>query len=258
VLGYLDHVARQGAGLLDIDDAILATTAITPGKLSLGDGQPAPRTLTIANDGPTAVTYAIANKDALAVAGRAFNAEHPELSASAVTFTQSQVTVSPHGRARIGVTIAPAATLSEGAIYGGYLVFTPADGGPPLRVPYAGYKGDYQAVPAMTATAQGYPKLARLSDADVPSVLVHLNNYARRIRIVAYRGHHRAGTVLREDYVPRNHAEAPLAWNLATTLTLRRLPPGTYHVVLTVERALAERDTPVETWTSPTFTIARR
>src|SRR6185503_7513347 len=34
-LGYLDHVARQGAGLLDIDDAILATTAITPGKLSL-------------------------------------------------------------------------------------------------------------------------------------------------------------------------------------------------------------------------------
>jgi subtilisin family serine protease len=257
-LGYLDHVARQGAGLLDIDDAILATTAITPGKLSLGDDQPAPRTLTIANDGPRTVTYSIANADALALAGRGFNAEHPELGASAVTFTRSQITVPPHARARIGVTITPAAPLSEGAIYGGYLVFTPADGGPPLRVPYAGYKGDYQAVPAMTPTAQGYPKLARASDADVPSVLVHMNNPARRIRIVAYRGRHRVGTVFRQDYVPRNHVEAPLAWNLATTLTPRRLRPGTYTLVLTVERALAGRDTPVETWTSPAFTIARR
>jgi subtilisin family serine protease len=257
-LGYLDHVARQGAGLLDIDDAILATSSITPGKLSLGDDQPAPRTLTIANDGPRAVTYSIANADALAVAGREFNGEHPELGASAVTFTRSQVTVPPHGRAWVGVTIAPAATLSDGAIYGGYIVFTPGDGGPPLRVPYAGYKGDYQAVPAMTPTAQGYPKLARASDTDTPSVLVHMNNYARRIRVVAYRGRHRAGVVFRQDYVPRDHVEAPLAWNLATTLALRRLPPGTYHVVLTVERALAARDTPVETWTSPEFTIARR
>ena len=34
-LGFLDHVHRQGAGLIDIDDAILATTYIEPGKLSL-------------------------------------------------------------------------------------------------------------------------------------------------------------------------------------------------------------------------------
>jgi minor extracellular serine protease Vpr len=259
-LGYLDHVARQGAGLLDIDDAILATTAVTPGKLSLGDDQPAPQTLTIANDAPRAVTYAIANADALAVAGREFNGEHPELGANQVTFTASQVTVAPHARARIGVTIAPAAPLSEGAIYGGYIVITPDDGGPPLRVPYAGYKGDYQAVPAMTPTAQGYPKLARSSDADTPAVLVHMNNYARRLRIVAYRRHRSVGTVFREDYVRRNHTEAPppSTWSLATTLTLRRLPPGTYRLVLTAERALAGRDTPMETWTSPEFTIARR
>ena len=127
-------------------------------------------------------------------------------------------------------------------------------------MPYAGYKGDYQAVPALTPTAQGFPKLARASDTDTPSVLVHMNNYARRIRIVAYRGRHRVGTVLRQDYVRRDHTEAPppLAWNLATTLALRPLPPGTYRLVLTAERALAEPETPVETWTSPTFTIARR
>ena len=95
-------------------------------------------------------------------------------------------------------------------------MFAPADGGPPLRVPFAGYKGDYQAVPATTPTSQGYPWLARQTGvtgggaavhpiyakqdagasftlapvsfgprqgADIPFVLVHLNNFARRIRV---------------------------------------------------------------------------
>src|SRR4029078_8647551 len=102
--------------------------------------------------------------------------------------------------------------------------------------------------PAMTPTAQGYPKLARASDTDTPSVLVHMNNYARRIRIVAYRGRHRVGPGPRKDYVRRDHTEAPppLAWNLATTLALRPLPPGTYRLVLTAARALADAGTPVE------------
>ena len=36
-LGFLDNVHRQGAGMLDIDDAILSTANVTPGKLSLGE-----------------------------------------------------------------------------------------------------------------------------------------------------------------------------------------------------------------------------
>src|SRR6185436_1761042 len=78
-LGFLEHTARQGAGMLDIDDAILATTTITPGKLSLGDsvtpadaqGQrgwgdddddtdPSP-TLTITNTSPRTTTYALSH-----------------------------------------------------------------------------------------------------------------------------------------------------------------------------------------------------
>jgi minor extracellular serine protease Vpr len=170
------------------------------------------------------------------------------------------VTVRPGRTARVDVAITPNPALSEGAVYGGYLVFMPDVGDTPLRVPYAGYKGDYQAVPAMTPTAKGYPMLARQADTDVPTVLVHMNNYARRIRIVAYdaRRHRRIATVLRRDYVSRNHVEAALTWNVATALTPRRLPPGEYYLVMTVERALAQRGTPVETWTSPEFTIARR
>ena len=34
-------------------------------------------------------------------------------------------------------------------------------GDQPLRVPYAGYKGDYQAIAATTPTTKGFPWLAR-------------------------------------------------------------------------------------------------
>ena len=37
-LGFLDFVHRQGAGMVDIDDAIASTTTVTPGKLSFGEG----------------------------------------------------------------------------------------------------------------------------------------------------------------------------------------------------------------------------
>jgi hypothetical protein len=190
-------------------------------------------------------------------------------------------------------------------VYGGYLVFTPGEGGPPLSVPYAGYKGDYEAVPAMMPTSRGYPWLARQSGvtvdgaggihpgyakqdagatftlapvsfgprrgADIPFVLVHLNNFARRIRVEVFRpGHHASlGEAFRQDCVPRDVVENLLAqpWSLAKPLpfdgTVRRggdrlqLPDGEYELRVTVERARAARDTPAETWTSPPFRIDR-
>ena len=58
--GALEPVVRQGSGLVDIDDAIQATTRITPGTLSLGDDADRTRqTLTIENRGRSTVTYAL-------------------------------------------------------------------------------------------------------------------------------------------------------------------------------------------------------
>src|SRR6185312_13450492 len=48
-LGFLDFVHRQGAGMVDIDDAIASTTTVTPGKISLGEGNGGSATLSIAN-----------------------------------------------------------------------------------------------------------------------------------------------------------------------------------------------------------------
>jgi minor extracellular serine protease Vpr len=306
--GSVESVARQGAGLLDIDDAILATTRIVPGKLSLGDDDAARRhRLTIVNRGRSAVTYTVSAANAPAVAGRDVIFEHQETAPSMVAFTRGErpvttVSVPAHGRARIDVRVTPDAALSEGALYGGYLVFAPGDGGPPLRVPFAGYKGDYQAVPAMTPTSQGYPWLARQTGvtdgaihplyakqdagatftlapvsfgsrraADIPFVLVHLNNFARRIRVEVVRpgGQRSLGEAFRQDYVIRNSVENLLAqpWSLATPLpfdgTVRRggdrlrLPDGEYELRVTVERPLADPGTPLESWRSPPFRIDR-
>ena len=108
--------------------------------------------------------------------------------------------------------------------------------------------------------------------ADVPVVLIHLHNFARRVRVDVLRPgqRHSLGEALRRDYVPRNIVENLLAqpWGLVTALpfdgTVRRgdrqlrLPDGDYQLVVTVERPLATDDTPVESWTSPVFgSIAR-
>jgi subtilisin family serine protease len=315
----LEPVVRQGAGLVDVDDAVLATASVTPAKLSLrdsvGPGDPR-RTLTIVNDGPRPITYALANVDAPA-ATHAVPVETLVPSTSAVGFEQygrpvTTVTVRPGARARVDVRVAPDPALPDGALYGGFLVFTPDREGQPLRVPYAGYKGDYQAPPVMTPTANGYPWLARKPgialDAtfnvrpvwervaagtpftftprtltttpplplvrpgrDLPYVLVHLERPAQRVRIDVFdarRGRH-VGEALVAERLPRNAYDVPGAepWSLVTALaldgTVRRghrrvtLPDGAYFVRVTVERVLAERRTPVETWRSPAFRIDR-
>jgi len=322
--------------MLDIDDAILATTTITPGKLSLGDSvtpaaaqgrrgwgddddddtDPSP-TLTITNTSPRTTTYALSHSPALALAGRDILTEHPENGPATVVFSQrgnpvTSVTVRGYGRAKVEVGVTPNAALSEGALYGGYLVFTPDVGDQPLRVPYAGYKGDYQAIPATKPTANGFPWLARQTGiaidatahinpvyakqaagasftlaattlatdpagpvtrkgADRPFVLIHLDQPARRIRLEVFsaRRHTSLGEGFVQEFVARNGFEGPLTQPsaLVTALPLDgttrrghhryRLPDGEYYAVMTVEKALAERGTPKETWTSPTFRIRR-
>jgi hypothetical protein len=107
--------------------------------------------------------------------------------------------------------------------------------------------------------------------ADIPVVLIHLNNFARRVRLEVRRpgGRRSLGEAFAQDYVPRNNVENALVapWGLTTALpfdgTVRAghrrvaLPDGEYELVLTVQRALAGRDDPLETWTSPVLRIDR-
>jgi hypothetical protein len=217
--------------------------------------------LTLANHGSRAVAYALSHTDAPALPGRDVLSELSLLpAASTVTFGAprhplSSITVPARGRERVPVTVTPDPALPEGALYGGELVFTPAGDGPPLRVPYAGYMGDYSAVPVLTPTARGFPWLARetgialdstlhvrpvyvrqdagaaytlapltfgsRTGADTPFVLAHLNSFARRLRLEVAGARGRVlGEALAEDYVPRDAVDNLVAAepNLFTAL----------------------------------------
>ena len=78
-------------------------------------------------------------------------------------------------------------------------MLTPTDGGRVYRVPYAGFVGDYQTIPVLLPTANGFPWLAKLAGGtftnqpagatyslvgdDVPQFLLHFEHQAQRFRM---------------------------------------------------------------------------
>ena len=235
---------RQGAGMVDIDDTILATSSVTPAKLALGEGNgPHTRTLTVANSGASAVTYALSHRGALTTGG-ATNAPTLFGPVSNATFSVPSVTVPAGGSASFDVTISPIIDpLLNRAQYGGYVILTPT-GGAPLRVPYAGFEGDYQSITVLTPTNCSLPALAKVGGSspctvgtlagftkqpagasyslkgnDFPRILTHFEHQARRAEFVlveAATGQPVRGTeqaVMWEDYLPRNStADSFFVW----------------------------------------------
>ncbi len=269
---FLDNVHRQGAGLVDIDDAILATTKITPGKLAAGEGEAGPyhATLTVENNGAEAVTYDLSYVSAVATTGTWAEDLGFWLTGEYVDFGASSVTVPAGGTAMVSVTIYPPAGPDLGT-YGGYIVFAPQDGGQMYRVPYAGFIGDYQELPVLTANPYGLPWLMggpvyTMEDGDYPEFWVNLGHQVRTLRMEVFdaakdKAWHRAFDF---DYVGRNsnyNFINSYVWD-GTTVAGKKtytVPDGDYYVVLSVQKALGDDDNPDhwETWTSSVFTIDR-
>jgi minor extracellular serine protease Vpr len=279
-LGFLDQVHRQGAGMVRIDRAVLATTKVEPGKLSLGTGATA-HSLTIENSASHAVTYTPSFVNATATGPNSFTVG-VFLANAAVNFGSTQVTVAAGKSASLDVAITPPGT-PLGGIYGGYIVLTPDDGGQSVRVPFAGYIGDYQARQVLAPTPLGFPWLGRstgpsytnqpgggsftMSDAlNIPYFLVHFAHGAQHLRIdiedaVSGRSWHRA---FDQRHVGRNSTATgfyALGWDGVTRAGNRNytLPNGQYVAKLSVLKPLGDANNPAhwETWTSPVITIAR-
>lgn len=160
-LGHSDNVHRQGAGMLDVPGSVLATTTVTPGKLSLGATQESvTETVTVANDGDEEATYTLAHEGALGTHGDTFAPGYND-GFAAVTFDTDTVTVPAGGSAEVGVTVTPPERDFEQMIYGGYVTVS-QDGGETYRVPYAAYNGDYQEIEAMTPITDGSEVVADL------------------------------------------------------------------------------------------------
>lgn len=287
-LGFLDNVHRQGAGLIDIDDAILATSTVEPGKISVGEGQsgPATRTLTIANKGSSAVTYNLSHVNALSTGG----VITPTFFAgdASVAFSAASVVVPAGGSVAVSATITPATGPVNGQ-YGGYIVLTDAaDATKVLRVPYAGFVGDYQGIQVLTPTAAGFPWLAKTTNGstfsnnasgvpytmvglDIPFFAIHLDHQARRLRIEAFDAVTGKAwqRVSDDEYLGRSSTTTgffAFAWDGNTFSGKGKngsqwatVPNGQYVVKVSVLKALGVESNPAhwETWTSPVITIAR-
>jgi subtilisin family serine protease len=281
-LGFLDNVHRQGAGMLDIDDAILATTKVEPSKIAAGEGEAGPyaQLLTIENDGPADVTYDLSYVNALSTGSNTFSPSF-FIGSAGVAFDAPSVTVPAGGSANVLATITPPVNPAGGQ-YGGYIVLTDAaDPDSVYRVPFAGYVGDYQARTVLVPTANGFPWLAQLIGSsyvnrpagatytmvgdDVPYFLVHFDHQSRLFRMEVFdqkgKAWHRAYD---EDYMPRNStATSFFAFGFdGTTFAGKKtytLPDGTYYAKVSVLKALGDSANPAhwETWTSPMFVIDR-
>jgi hypothetical protein len=235
-LGLLESVHRQGAGLIHIDDAVLATTMIEPSKLSLGESEAGPQTrkLKIANRSDSPVTYVLGHVPAVGTANT-FPALDFTVQDTGASFSQdgvaiTEVTVPAREKVAIDVTITPDADPSMAkTVYGGYLTFT--GGGHTYRVPYAGFVGDYQSLTVLDAAAAGiFPTIGRrtgvvadddntpvhtpvaagavftMQNGDVPYVLAHFAHQARAVRIDLYSAatNELVGEALADEFIERN------------------------------------------------------
>lgn len=293
-LGFLDHVHRQGAGMLDIVATVQATTVVEPGQLSLGESEGGPRTVTVTvkNEGSSDVAYDLSHVAGLATGpntqtGASYNISGVYSAPAAVSFSVPSITVPAKGSGSFEATITANAGLPDRSIYGGYLTLTPQAGGETLRVPFAGFKGDYQSTRVLTPTTNGFPWLAQLVGTsyqnrpaggtftmvgnDIPFLLLHLDHHSRRVRVEAFdavtgRSWHRVSD---DEYVSRNASPngffayswdgTTFAGNGRNVNQWRTVPDGRYVVKVSVLKALGDEDNPDhwETWTSPEITIAR-
>jgi hypothetical protein len=217
-LGFLDNVHRQGAGMLTLDDAVVADAIVSPSSLALGEMETTSVTKQLRisltelhgwqkrhgllrrgnpDDREVPVTYTLGHVPALSTGANTFTPSFVAGFATA-TFSTPTVSVGGHGRpddvASVDVTFTrPASPTAR--LFGGYITLTPDDGGVVLRIPYSGYNGDYQAIVALAPTPAGFPWLAQLIGTslfnrpagatytlvgnDVPFVLLHLDHQVR-------------------------------------------------------------------------------
>ena len=278
-----DNVHRQGAGLVHIDASVLNLVRAAPAKIALGESQAGPVTTKIGltNDGLTAVTYDVSHVPALSTTGTTYAPVSVASGYATAQFDVPSVTVPAGASASVNVTLTANPALADGSLYGGYLVFTPqgASAGT-LRVPYSGYKGDYQAIQILTPTPKGYPWLIdslgqnqptgdtfTLQGGDFPAVIAHFDHAARQVKMDVFEATKLKawGRAMTEDYYSQNStatgstATSTLGWNGTTVLNkkITKVPNGSYVIKLSALKALGDTKNPAdwEVWTSPVITL---
>ncbi len=171
--GFLEPVVRQGAGLVQIDKAILTLQSVLPSELSLGDVNSSAHrnVLTFANRSAKPVKYRLSSITSIGTLGTS----DPRFDLlDAVVSMPATLTVPARGTASVNVTITEPSGAATGYIYGGWIEASTRSG-TSLRVPYAGMAGSYQQIRVLTNAADGtsLPALGVYSASDDAVVPVY-------------------------------------------------------------------------------------
>ncbi|MEL4503672.1 S8 family serine peptidase [Luteococcus sp. H138] len=161
-LGLAEPVIRQGAGLIQVDRAILTQQTISPTKISLGEQRHrgVTTTLTLRNDSRRAVVYTLGNETSIGTVGTS----DPQFDLlDAQVSLPSKVVVPARGSKRIKVSIQAPKDAPNGYLYGGWIVAKSATGAT-LTVPYLGMAGDYQRVDVLHGPGSDAPCLGSVID----------------------------------------------------------------------------------------------
>ncbi|MFL5951082.1 MAG: S8 family serine peptidase [Gaiellaceae bacterium] len=287
----LEPTWRQGAGLAQIVPAVQTPAWVTPAKFSLGEGNGGSAQLTVTNAGSTPVTYDLSQVSTIGTgpsttAGAVYPFNFSYLGgADTATFSAPSITVAPGSTANVAVDIAAGAWRDK-SLYGGYVVLTPRGGGTTLRVPYVGFKGDYQSLPVLTSAGCGLPAVFKLAatasdcvgsgiqrlgaagasftlqGSDIPIVLYHLNHQVRKLAVRIYNVdgspvHPVFNYATQLDYLPRNSVATSFFefdWDGTRSQDngggngdhRKVVPNGTYILKLSVLKALGNASNPAD------------
>lgn len=288
--GYADPTHRQGAGLLNLPAAINAVTTAVPAKLSLGESQQGSvtETITVTNSSNVPRNYDLSALTGVVATDHVLDFWLPET--TNVTFDRPTVTVEANSSATFTVTITAPDDVPDGTIYGGFLELSPQTSDSNMvRIPFAGFKGDYQDLPVLgvspfltdtdsTVTVDGDPpnvpiylsevevldpgqRYSMVGD-DVPTFAFGLQHQAQRVTAeiipqgtLSWLGAQPGFTI---DLVPRSQPGNVFVFGLGD-IDASGLPDGRYTIRITILKAGGNPSNPnhLEIAETPHFFIDR-
>ncbi|KAF9165388.1 hypothetical protein DFQ26_000194 [Actinomortierella ambigua] len=173
-------VAKQGAGMINVDRALRTTTTISPDKIELLDSKNFVKTVTIKvkNHGKKTETYDLFNVESESI--NSYNQKNvypnptPVIQADKahVKFSNNKVTIKAGKTASVKVYFTEPKTgnANEWPLYSGFIVAKPkTKGSVAVSVPYGGIKGDISKVPIMD-TGLGLPAMFSLAGTSLTEV----------------------------------------------------------------------------------------
>jgi hypothetical protein len=194
----LVSAAKQGAGLINVMNALSTSATITPDHIDLLDTVNFRKTqkITIKNFGKKTETYTLSHTAAEALNSYYDGKGYPnpaikfEEDFATVAFSQSKVKIPAGKSATITLTFAEpkAGDAKQFPIYSGYVIATPAtEGSVAVHIPYTGLKGDVSQVPMMDVQ-RGYPKLSKVVGSSIVPVPAGKTwDFSRETAVVLYR-----------------------------------------------------------------------